>query len=57
MYAIRSYYGFVYPESYLPVFEHLSLTLSEGWHAIVGANGSGKSTLLELIARKRNNFV
>jgi len=44
--------SFVYPESYMPVFEHLSLTLSEGWHAIVGANGSGKSTLLELIAHK-----
>ncbi len=44
--------SFVYPESYLPVFEHLSLTLAEGWHAIVGANGSGKSTLLELIAQK-----
>lgn len=41
--------SFTYPQSSVPVFEHLSLQLYSGWTGIVGANGSGKSTLLQLI--------
>lgn len=40
--------GFSYSDR-VPLFNHLTLRLSEAWYGLVGANGSGKTTFARLL--------
>lgn len=44
--------SFSYDSNLNPLFENLSLSISEGWTGIVGANGLGKSTLLKILSKE-----